>query len=92
MLFLTPWDLPDPGIKLISLVCPEVAGRSFITVPPGQPFVISLYEKERLEGAGRRGMPFPLAVISEIIDVSPDNLDFSLCFIKPSILQDVLCI
>ena len=78
MLFLTPWDLPDPGIKPTSLVCPEVAGRFFPTVPPGQPFVFSLCEKERLEEDGRRGVPFPPAVISEVIDISPDNLDSSL--------------
>ena len=54
--------------------------------------LLSLCEKERLEGAGRRGRPFPPAVISEVIDISPDNLDSSLCFIQPSIVQDVLCI
>ena len=30
--------------------------------------------------------------ISEVIDISPCNLDFSLFFIQPSILHDVLCI
>ena len=30
--------------------------------------------------------------ISEIIDISPGNLDSSLCFIQPGISQDVLCI
>ena len=30
--------------------------------------------------------------ISEDIDISPGNLDSSLCFIQPGILQDVLCI
>ena len=30
--------------------------------------------------------------ISEVIDISPKNLDFSLCFIHPSISHDVLCI
>ena len=30
--------------------------------------------------------------MSEIIDISPCNLDSSLCFIQPSILQGVLCI
>ena len=30
--------------------------------------------------------------ISEVIDISPDNLDYSLCFIKPGISHDVLCI
>ena len=30
--------------------------------------------------------------ISEVIDISPDNLDSSLCFFQPSISHDVLCI
>ena len=30
--------------------------------------------------------------ISEAIDISPSNLDSSMCFIHPGILQDILCI
>ena len=30
--------------------------------------------------------------MSEVIDISPGNLDSSLCFIQPSILHDILCI
>ena len=30
--------------------------------------------------------------ISEVIDISPSNLDSSLCFIQPIISYDVLCI
>ena len=30
--------------------------------------------------------------ISEVIDISPSNLDSSLCFIQPSVSHDVLCI
>ena len=30
--------------------------------------------------------------ISEIIDISPGNLDSSLCFLQPSVSHDVLCI
>ena len=29
--------------------------------------------------------------ISEVIDISPSNLDSSLCFIQPSVSHDVLC-
>ena len=36
-----------------------------------------------------RGSP---GKVSEVIDISPDNLDSSLCFIQPGILHDVLCI
>ena len=37
LLFATPWDLPDPGIKPTSLASPALAGRFFSTVPPGNP-------------------------------------------------------
>ena len=30
--------------------------------------------------------------ISEVIDISPGNLDLSLCFFQPSVSHDVLCI
>ena len=30
--------------------------------------------------------------ISEVIDISPGNLDSSLCFCQPSVSHDVLCI
>jgi len=30
--------------------------------------------------------------ISDVVDISPGNLDSSLCFIQPGILNDVLCI
>ena len=30
--------------------------------------------------------------ISEVIDISPSNLDSSLCFLQPSVSHDVLCI
>ena len=33
-----------------------------------------------------------LICLSEVIDVSPSNLDFSLCFIQQGISYDVLCI
>ena len=36
--FPTPGDLPNPGIELASLESPALAGRVFITAPPGTPF------------------------------------------------------
>ena len=33
-----------------------------------------------------------MVVSSEVIDISPSNLDSSLCFFQPSISHDVLCI
>ena len=35
--FLFPGDLPNPGIKLMSLASPTLAGGFFITEPPGKP-------------------------------------------------------
>ena len=35
--FPTPGDLADPGIEAASLVSPALAGRFFITGPPGKP-------------------------------------------------------
>ena len=34
--FLTPGDLPDPGIEPVSLVLPALAGRFFTIAPPGK--------------------------------------------------------
>ena len=30
--FSTPWDLQDPGIKLVSFVCPPLTGRFLTTI------------------------------------------------------------
>ena len=35
--FPSPGDLPEPGIKLMSLASPAFAGRFFTTEPPGKP-------------------------------------------------------
>jgi len=35
--FPMPEDLPDPGIKPISLASPALTGRSYTTVPLGKP-------------------------------------------------------
>ena len=42
----TPWVLPDPGIKPVSLVSPVLPGRFFTTAPPGKP--ISHSNKEEI--------------------------------------------
>ena len=33
--FSSPGDLPNPGIEPVSLLSPTLAGRFFITAPPG---------------------------------------------------------
>ena len=35
--FPAPKSLPDPGIKPMSLASPALAGRFFMTIPPGKP-------------------------------------------------------
>ena len=35
--FPPPWDLPNPGIKPMSLTSPVLAERFFTTEPPGKP-------------------------------------------------------
>ena len=41
--FPTPGDLPNPGIKLVSPAYPALAGRFFITEPPGKTIFSLLY-------------------------------------------------
>ena len=36
----SPGDLPNPGIKPVSLSSPALAGRFFTTVPPGKPWYL----------------------------------------------------
>ena len=38
--FPSPEDVPDPGIKAVSLASPALAGRFFPTEPPGKPRII----------------------------------------------------
>ena len=35
--FATPRDLPNPGVKPMSLASPALAGRLFSTAPSGKP-------------------------------------------------------
>ena len=41
--FPTPGDPPNPGIKPASLVSTALAGRFFITAPPGKPYSVDTY-------------------------------------------------
>ena len=44
--FPTPGDLPDPGIKPMSLASPALAGESFNTEPLGKPYNRNIQKKE----------------------------------------------
>ena len=52
--------------------------------------------RQEVEGclprAGVKGRKGGVICISEVIDISPGNLDSSLCFFQSSISHDVLCI
>ena len=52
--------------------------------------------RQEVEGclprAGVKGHKRGVICISEVIEISPGNLDFSLCFLQPSVSHDVLCI
>ena len=39
-------DLPDPGIELLSLPSPALAGGSFTTAPPGKPKYFPQHSKD----------------------------------------------
>ena len=39
--FPTPGDLPDAVIEMMSLATPELTGKFFTTVPPGNPKIIA---------------------------------------------------
>ena len=45
MSFPIPGDLPNPGIKSMSLVSPALAGKFFTTAPPGNPFAAAAAAK-----------------------------------------------
>ena len=47
--FPPPGDLPNPGIKLMSLVSPALAGRFFTTVPCGKskPYITLILKADK---------------------------------------------
>ena len=49
MPFPPPGDLPNPGIDLVSLVTPALAGGFFTTVPPGKPLLSRVWQLSRME-------------------------------------------
>ena len=53
--FLLPGDLSNPGIKLVSLASPVLAGGLFTAAPPGRPHLTYVwnYIKLRLNSTGK---------------------------------------
>ena len=46
-----PGDLPNPGIKPVSLVSPALAGGFFSAVPPGKPLMVPLSPNSSVSNA-----------------------------------------
>ena len=49
--FPPPGDLPNLGIKPVSLVSPALAGGFFSTVPPGKPLMVPLSPNSSVSNA-----------------------------------------
>ena len=80
----------------------KIAGRNINNLRYADDTTLMEESKEELKSLlmGERGFEFlftfchkgGVICISEVIDVSPGNLDSSLCFIQTGISHDVLCI
>ena len=44
-------DLPDPGIKPVSLMSPALSGGFFTTLPPGKPLMVPLSPNSSVSNA-----------------------------------------
>ena len=77
--------MPDAAAKSLQLcptLCDPIDGSPPVSPIPG------ILQARTLEWAA---ISFSIC-ISEVIDISPGNLDSSLCFFQSSISHDVLCI
>ena len=96
---LEPKKIKSVTVSIVSLsVCHEVMGLDamifvfwILSFKPAFSFSSFTYIK-RLFGSSLLSTKCGIICISEAIDVSPGNLDSSLCFIQPDISHDVLCI
>ena len=82
------WNLKSKTSKLIYKTEILTENKHMVTKGEGgtginQAFGINIYTLLYIK---------QIICISEVIDISPGNLDSSLCFIQPSISHDVLCI
>ena len=56
------------------------------------PCLFKLYAEYIMRNTGLEETQAGIICISEVIDISPGNLDSTLCFFQPSVSHDVLCI
>ena len=85
---------PDPNPMVIYLPFPLDSLWLFLTALVVQEsFLLSLVFSEDFSTCMCDVfMREDVICISEVIDISPGNLDSSLCFFQPSVSHDVLCI
>ena len=93
--------LEPPKIKSDTVspsICHELMGQDvmilvFSTLSFKPSFSLSCFTFiKRLFSSSSLSAISAVSCVSEVIDVSPGNLDSSLCFIQPGILHDVFCI
>ena len=84
-------QLLDELDLLVQVACPQEGAQVGITALSGQLVQVEQALVDALlqvQGVHKGGV----ICISEVIDLSPCNLDSCLCFLQPSISHDVLCI
>ena len=102
---LEPKKIKSLTVSIVSLsICHEVMGLDAMTLVfwmlcfkpafslSSFTFIKRLYSSYLLSATRLSIWGYWYLWESEVIDISPDNLDSSLCFIQPSISHDVLCI
>ena len=70
----------------------KIAGRNINNVRYADDTILMAESEEELKSLFTFCHKDCVICISEVIDISPGNLDFSLCFIQPGISHYVLCI
>ena len=95
---LEPPKIRSVTVSTVSLsICHEVMGPDamilvFWMLNLKPTFSLSSFNKSLFSSSLLSSMRVVIICISVVIDISPGNLDSSLCFIQPSILHDVLCL
>ena len=97
---LEPKKIKSVTVSIVSLsICHEVMGPDamfllfwMLSFKPAFSLSSFTFHQEALQFLFAFHHKGGIICISEVIDISPSNLDSSLCFIQSGISQDVLCI
>ena len=97
--------LEPPKIKFVTVstvspsICHEVVGPDamicifqMLSFKPAFSLSSFTFIKRLFSSSSLSAIRVVSSALSEVIDVSPSNLDSSLCFLQPSVSHDVLCI